>query len=193
MFFCKECRSLFNITKDIKNKQKGGEMTNNVANVFKKFSVGEKIIEKDLQKIKRDNLLNDDRYDNMNKKNQKKFETAIKLVDKKFFEKDNKIEQGTTLQTNAAYFICKFCDNSEEIIPGTLIYSKNYNISDPVETEDYSYAPYDQTLARTRNYICKNPSCQTHKNDSLKEAVLTKNINHQIVYVCCHCHKYWIG
>lgn len=190
MFFCEKCRYMFNITKDIKSKQSGGKINNALAVIFNKYNNTEKIEEKDLKKLKLPNILDDERFEKLNKKDQKKLMSQIKATDKTFFDEEE-IEKPIKIGTNVAYFICKFCKNHRLIEPGTLIYSKNYNTA-TIETEDYTYACYDNTLVRTKNYICKNPNCETHQKDSLKEAVLTKNTLDQIVYVCCHCSTNWI-
>ena len=193
MFFCEKCRYMFNITKDIKNKQMGGKINNALTVIFNKFDANEKINEKNLVKLKGTDLIEDERFDKLNKKDQKKLMSIIKAIDRNFFVEE-KSEEPKKIGDNSAYLICKFCKNHKPIKPATLIYSKNYNIA-TIETEDYAYACYDNTLARTRNYICKNPKCETHLsgNDSLKEAVVTKNATDQVVYVCCHCFTYWIN
>ena len=120
--------------------------------------------------------------------------SQIKAIDSAFFVTEATEDlKGKKIGSNVAYFICKFCKNHKPIQPGTQIYSKNYNTVVSVENDDYTYAIYDYTLARTKNYICKNKKCETHRDDSLKEAVLTKNITDQIVYVCCHCLTNWVN
>jgi len=128
----------------------------------------------------------------MNKKDQRKLISNIKTIDKNFFNKEVPTEK-IKIGSNIAYFICKFCKNYRPITAGTLIYSKNYNSIAVAETEDYTYALYDHTLPRTRNYICKNPECATHSDDALKEAILTKNVMEQIVYICTYCSTSWVN
>lgn len=189
MFFCDKCRYLFNVTKDVKSKQVGGKVSEALTALFDKFSKNEPIVEGDLKEVTMNNLMGDERFENMNKKNQKKMMTTIKSIDKNFFVEENKEDIGS----NIAYFICKFCKNYKPIKPGTLIYSKNYNTSSSSDVDDYTYAIYDQTLPRSRQYICKNDNCETHKNDSIKEAVITKNATEQVVYICTICSTSWIN
>lgn len=192
MFFCEKCRYMFNITKDVKSKQVGGKINNALTVIFDKFKKNEQIIEDDLNKIKGKDILEDERFEMMSKKDQKKMMSQVKSIDKTFFVEEEETAE-PKIGSNVAYFICKFCKNNKPIKPGTLIYSKNYSTVVSVETDDYTYAIHDQTLARTKNYICKNPKCETHKDDSLKEAILTKNATDQIVYVCCHCSTDWVN
>ena len=190
MFFCEKCRYLFNVTKDVKSKQVGGKINEAVTNLFNKYYKNEPIEERDLRKIKGNDLIYDERYEDMTKKEQRKLVSFVKSVDKNFFA-EAEPEVAPKVGSNAAFFICKYCGNFKPIKPGTLIYSKNYNAGDSTEIEDYTYAIYDQTLPRTKNYICKNPKCETHKKDSIKEAVLTKNTSDQIVYICTVCSTNW--
>lgn len=190
MFFCEKCRYLYGVTKDVQNKQIGGKITDALNNIFNKFSKNEPIIDKDIRKLKGIQITNDERFEILNKKDQRRLMSAIKSLEKNFFLPDEP-ESETKVGSNIAYFICKFCKHFIPIKPGTTIYSKKYGSANAGEIEDYSYAIYDQTLQRTRNYICKNEKCETHKKIDIKEAVITKNINEQIVYVCTNCSTYW--
>jgi hypothetical protein len=183
---------MFNITKDVKSKQIGGRINEALTNIFTKYRNNEQLQEKDLKRIIGKDLLDDERFELMAKKDQKKMISWIKNTDKTFFVEEE-VSAETKIGSNIAYFICKYCKNSKPIKPGTLIYSKNYGTVNVAETENYTYAIYDQSLQRTRNYICKNPKCESHKNDAVKEAAMTKNAKDQIVYICTVCSTHWIG
>lgn len=191
--FCEKCSYLYNITKDVKNKQLGGKAQNALTRLFNK-PPDEQIVKRDLKRIKGRDIIDDDRFDALSKKDQKRLITSIKAVDKNFFEED--VESEENQQTNEAFFICKFCKNHKLIKPGTIIYSKKYSTGvvsgdSNNETTDYTYAIYDQTLARTHNYICHNAECETHQDGKTAEAVLTKNSLEQIVYICTTCGTSW--
>lgn len=191
MFFCNQCNFMFNITKDVKSKQIGGKINKAITNLFNKYYTGESLEEDDYKNITIQDIKNDSRYDeDMNVKNQQKFRSWLKSQNPSFIANINAPQTGGS---NEAYFICKSCQNTKLIDPGTIIYSKNYSTNSSIDTEDYTYAIYDSTLPRTRNYICKNKNCKSHTDDKLKEAVITKNNMDQIVYVCVACSKYWSG
>lgn len=192
MFFCEKCRYSFNVTKDVKTKQVGGKINDALNNIFEKFLSNTQIVEKDLNKIKGKDLTDDERFENMTKKDQKKMMSLIKNINKNFFV-DEKIKDDGKIGSNKAYFTCKYCDNFKPIEPGTLIYSKNYDTSESSDMENFSQYIHDYTLARTKAYICKNKSCESHTNDTVKEAVMTKNTTDQIVYVCTACSTYWVN
>lgn len=190
MFFCEKCRYLYNVTKDVKSKQIGGKINEALTNIFNKYNNSEQLSDKDLKKIKGKDLVDDERFENMTKKEQRKIISYVKAVDRNFFTQPEELTENK-VGTNAAFFICKYCGNSKPIKPGTLIYSKSYNATGNTEVEDYTYAIYDQTLAKTRDYICKNDKCPSHTNDKVKEATLTKNTSEQIVYICNACSTFW--
>lgn len=190
MFFCDKCRYMFNVTKDVKNNQRGGKMNNAIQALFDKFRENKPLEDKDLVKLKGKDITDDQRFDTLTKKDQRRIISWIKSYDRSFFNEEQKED---IIGTNAAFFICKYCKNSKPIKPGTLIYSKNYDSINTNEEEDYALAINDLSLARTRNYICKNPECSTHDstNSTTKEAVLTKNKMEQIVYICTTCTTNW--
>ena len=193
MFFCEKCRYLFNVTKDIKSKQIGGRINETLSNIFSKYKSNETLTNRDLRKIKGKDLLEDERFENMTKKEQRKLMSIIKSVDKNFFAKGEE-ETSPKIGSTLAFFICKYCKNSNPIQPQTIIYSKKFSGGEGVtEAEDYTYAIYDLTLPRTRNYICKNRKCPTHKDDDVKEAVLIKDSTDQIKYLCTACSTNWIS
>lgn len=185
MFFCRKCGFTNNYVKDnIHRKATGGETHENVSNVFTKFTNGEELNEEDLEGVQGKQLSRDDRFDNMNKKDQRKFMSAIKNVDKGFFAEDStESDYG-----NIAHHICRSCNFSEPIKTGTVIYTRRYGSETGTsEMEDYSHLIHSNILPRSKNYECKNPKCETHNDINLREAVITKNSKDRTVYVCCVC------
>lgn len=188
MFFCDQCGYLFNITKDVRGKQIGGEINNALNTLIDKFENNESILENDIKNIKSNDLMGNDRYEMMTNKKQKKLISQIKSIDKSFFiESDNdKVETN-----NTAFFVCKFCKNYKKIPPNTTLYIKHYENSNDIEQQNYENQIYDQTLPRTRNYICINDQCESHKKNTIKEAVITKNATGKVIYICTLCLHYW--
>jgi hypothetical protein len=190
MLFCEKCRYVYNVTKDVDNKQLGGKVNTALNTLFEKFSTGKEISESDLKRLKAKDILDDERFDVMNKKNQKKFVTSIKSIDKNFFLSDDTETEATD---SGAFLICKFCHNNKPIEPKTFIYSKNYGPDMTLEVEDYSHMIHDYSLPRTHNYNCANSKCPTHKNPDLKEAVITKNKTERAIYICTTCTTHWVS
>jgi hypothetical protein len=196
MPFCEKCGYSYNITKDIKNKQSGGK-TNTALNIlFDKFATGDSISKSDLKRIKPTDIYDDERFDTLNKKNQKKMLSVVKAVDKDFFsaiDSDESESNSTTTVSDGAHFICKFCKHNKPIEPGTFIYSKTYNAAATTDLDDYTYMIHDMSLARTRAYNCPYAKCETHSKPAIKEAILTKNPTDQVIYVCTICGTDWIN
>ena len=101
--------------------------------------------------------------------------------------KDSKQKGGNN--DKAAYFICNNCGNFEPIAPGTLILKKIVGVADTtVDNSILSDMIYEPYLPRTRNYICKNKDCVSHKDHSQREAVFKRVGNtFNVVYTCVAC------
>jgi hypothetical protein len=93
----------------------------------------------------------------------------------------------------SANFICNNCGFFKEIKPGTQLYNKSYILTNSLTLENPHLKVLDPTLIRTRDYICKNDKCDTHKDKSLAEAVFfrTKQ-SFKLTYVCTHCKTSWL-
>ena len=93
------------------------------------------------------------------------------------------------------YFRCTMCGNSEIVKPRTLIMTKhspNASVAYYDHTLDPTQLIHVQTLPHTRDYICPNKDCATHKDLSQKDAVMSRFGNsHQMMYVCCICKTSW--
>jgi len=190
MFFCKKCGYANNYVKDsIQRKMEGGS-TETVTNLFNKFTNGEEIDKVNLVGISGEEILRDDRFDTMNKKDQRKFLSTIKNIDKTFFDEDPEEIETSTI----AFHVCRSCNYSEQIKSGTVIYTRKYGFdAGSLEVEDYSHLIHSNILLRSKNYTCRNPKCDTHKNTNLKEAVITRDPTDRVIYVCCACQMSMLG
>jgi hypothetical protein len=90
---------------------------------------------------------------------------------------------------------CANCGFSQQIEPGTQILSR---ASDKIATEyldqtKYKDMIYDNTLPLTRKYICPNKTCESHTDNSKKEAAWFKPSLHSygIKYICKTCKVVW--
>lgn len=185
MHFCDHCLTQFNITKDVDSKMIGGAIYNQLEIVFQKFFDGLQLEPEDLEGITIENIYHDSRHENMTKKDKTRLKTWLRTVDKAFVQDSQ--EGG---EAKAAYFICKFCSNYREIEPGTLIFGQNYkSSSDSAEISDLEVN--DNTLSRTKAYICPNGTCETNKDKSKREAVLTRDAAGHVVYICMACNTQW--
>lgn len=106
-----------------------------------------------------------------------------------------KMLKGVEDDSLTAFIICKNCSYSEKLIKRTLILNKMSNFSNDAYTDltKYKYMRYDNTLPHTRDYVCKNKECKTHKNIELKNAKWFRPIQNSYItyYVCCECGTVW--
>jgi len=97
---------------------------------------------------------------------------------------------------NKNYFICENCATYEEIPNNTKLIikqPKNKTYQSYTMYENPEFKKYNSTLLKTRNYICPNPNCETHKHPELRQANIEHiNYNSFIVkYMCEVCGKEW--
>jgi hypothetical protein len=96
------------------------------------------------------------------------------------------------------YLSCTNCTTTYFLEPGTIIDSINFEKSAIINDEDIKSRVSDQTLPRTKDYICPNSKCITNlkKTDPNilieKEAVFYRSgKEYNIKYICCQCNTQW--
>lgn len=110
-------------------------------------------------------------------------------------EQQNKLLSAYTNKKNvviASLFKCNNCGNVEPITSTILLFEVDKRTEETRELTDYEIEFYleDPTIARTKDYNCKNKDCETHKNKDLKEAVFFKNKD-ILTYACVKCKHNW--
>jgi hypothetical protein len=95
--------------------------------------------------------------------------------------------------TSHFYFICNNCSTSYVLQPGTTLYSINFDKSSTsLLNEDVDMKVMDPILPRTKDYICPNKTCATHKQTGDKEAVFYRSgKDYRLKYICCACRTQW--
>lgn len=93
------------------------------------------------------------------------------------------------------YFTCTTCGYSELLKPDTLLISKQ---SHEVAKSYYSShtKPADmlniKVLMHTRDYVCPNKECPTHKKPETRNAIMNRIGNtYQMQYICSICNTKW--
>jgi Fe2+ or Zn2+ uptake regulation protein len=105
------------------------------------------------------------------------------------------METNTAKSTSNAYFICKNCGTYEQIAQGTLVMSKlsTEGNHDFIDNTNYKNMIHVKTLPITRNYICPNDKCGSHKDHEKREAVFFRmGTQYRVRYVCKTCQISWI-
>lgn len=106
---------------------------------------------------------------------------------------DNPINELENKTKSNDYFVCKTCFNSEPIKAGTLLFSKSNNL-DLLKHVNPDIKINNYTLLQTRNYICPNKDCVTHKHPELRHANLERisHKSYKMRYICTQCKTEWI-
>ena len=184
MFICEKCMYMFGIAKNMDQIQFGGS-DDLLKIVFKKFTDQQEPQAQDFEHLSAYMVQSWPTYAKSAKKVKTEFNEWIKLASPHFFD-------DTATTANPALFVCKNCNHNKPIPAKTVLYTRAYGTGNEVDMDDYTHAVHDQTLARTRNYICVNSACSTHKKPETREAALTKNDNNQLVYICTVCAQHWV-
>lgn len=96
----------------------------------------------------------------------------------------------------SAYRICKNCSYFEKMVGKTLVLSRmnmGSNLSNKQDLSKYKYMVHDKTLPHTREYVCKNENCITHKDYSKRDAVWFRPspTSYSTCYACIACNMIW--
>jgi len=180
MYFCPNCSYSFDISKTT-NQTENSEtderkIISKVPDIIKLFESKE-----DLSLYKADFTREEL---NKNKKYQK-LSIEEKQTINQIFEKSLLSE---------AVFKCNNCNNIQEIRETVLLYQYSTDTKDDKikSLNENKFLTKDPLLPRTKDYICKNPSCITHKDDTKKEAVFYRDKNtFKLNYICTVCYFGW--
>jgi hypothetical protein len=211
MFFCPNCDNAFNIAKS--SAQAGGynisdsfSTTESItSNEESSISVGGQkdgsIYENIIKDILSNKLTDDDlKAININKliksiafkklKGDVKQFVYNKLQDSLPKNKKKLLEQHDDYSKSVeAFFICNNCGFTKKINEGTLIFSRTSDtVSQSYVAGDYKAMINSDILPITREYICPNSKCISHKNLSKREAkIIRVNNSFAIKMICLVC------
>jgi DNA-directed RNA polymerase subunit M/transcription elongation factor TFIIS len=96
----------------------------------------------------------------------------------------------------SAFRICKNCSYFERLVGRNLVLSRmssEASISGIVDLSKYKYMIHDKTLPHTRDYLCKNDKCESHKNHDKRNAVWFRPVlnSYSTYYGCVTCGEIW--
>jgi len=183
MFFCPNCGTILDITKQSAMTQKGGSVENIIEKILNN-------IEFDVDDVTLESLTKSDAYKKIEFKEQKDIVyNAIK--DK--LNKSTDCKVGRIVDTS--YHICQNCGYNSIIKDNTLIFEKGTDTSKYEGSLDYEQRIYDNKLPRTRYYECKNKKCPSYDDFTKREAVFFRTIpkEYTVRYVCCACKTTWLN
>lgn len=182
MNFCKKCNFVLNITKkQLSEDEKNHYKITTVESFlnYVKYNITEANQTIDMQ-IDRESLK--EKLLTKFKKNPEKVEELIKQYEIISSKKNN----------FDVYLICNNCNSAYTINPKTVILKTNLGEVQFKEV-NLDYKTQDPTLPRTKDYICHNQKCPTHKDLVNKEAVFFREGKGYLTkYVCCICKEAWV-
>lgn len=188
MSFCKNCDNSLDITKNVSQ-----DVDNKNIKIIVKPDEFIKIIN-DIKKKGATTTVYQITFNEIILKNHL---DTLNLSKEQYDEYINKYKEIFKQQKNISkfYFICSNCSSTYVLQSGMVLYSINLESSSQMiinHDEDLKQKCLDPILPRTKDYICPNKDCKSHKDDNIKEAVFyDSNKNNNISYICCACNKKW--
>lgn len=194
MKYCPKCDNIMDISRSttkvqinvnpttLSNTTTEKSVVNDDENILKVINMFKNDIDITNEKIDIDKLVKSKEYLNLKDKEKKELLKIIKTIE------DDSL---------SAFMICKNCSYCEKITTRTMVLNKmSANSTTGNELNDYSkykFMRYDNTLPHTRDYICKNKDCDTHKNPELKDAKWFRpnQKTYETFYVCTVCGIVW--
>ena len=182
MNFCKKCNYVLNITKkqlDENEKNQYKIATLEAFLNYIKHDMNEANQTVDI-KIDRDSL-------------REKLLLKFKKTPEKVTELINLYDVISTKKNNFDVFlICNNCNSSYTIDSKTIILSTNLE-STGIREVNLEYKCQDPTLPRTKDYICHNEKCISHKDLKVKEAIFFREGTGYLTrYMCTNCKTNWL-
>jgi hypothetical protein len=91
--------------------------------------------------------------------------------------------------------ICVNCDNKMNLKPKTIFYKISYNNLNKNNDDFFNNVDLiigNPILPKTKNYICQNTDCLSHKDLDIKKAVIYRvGDTFNTYYICCVCKYVW--
>lgn len=195
--YCPNCNNILDITKS--TKQVGGKNdSDSDSESSESYEHSDSLIQKILHNKKIDsdtitdneleNILKSDEYKKLEK--EKKEYVYNKIQDLKPVEdKKTTFEKQAAKPTEKVQFICDSCGYRKPIEEGTLIFSRvSSDIVQNYTGSEIKDMKYSSILPRTRKYICPNNDCESHNDNSKREAIFFRlNNTYRVKYICLAC------
>ncbi len=213
--FCPKCQTIFDITQSLSEKiQQDGGVSNvdNIEKIITMILNNDKISQNDINKMitnisitqiiehpiyeqldfKKKNIVYNkiQFYIPHTKKNVSIDEHSGGNKTQSLIYKQSRSEQLEISDKNIAYYRCTYCNYTEYIKPGKLIYSKSSEYEIGQTSFDTTNMKYNPIIPYTRNYICPNGKCISHKKPGKKEAKFFRiGEKYNTIYICMACDE----
>jgi hypothetical protein len=176
MYFCPKCNYSFDISKSTKTVDDRKKLDNPV-DVLKRFKA-QKNLSNYVATFSKDQLEEHKIYRKLSDEDKKTINQVFN---------ENKSFDGIE-------FKCINCNYRKPINETIRLYQVNVNTTYSVyrNIEDNKLLAMNPIYPRTRDYMCKNTNCITHKDTINKEAVyFREKDSYQTNYLCTVCYTSW--
>lgn len=180
MSFCPNCNYFLDISNNITDKFKGGKTKldndNKFIDLFMNgnnniYNIGELIFnEKKLKSNKK--------YKKLSNENKTKLYSIFTSIKNK---------------KSSVYLICNNCNYLDILKSNTILFEDSVIKTSVEDLTILNLRKDDKTLPRTKDYICPNTKCESHKNLLKKEAIFFRPVNNsfKLKYLCTMCNISW--
>ena len=178
--YCPGCNYLLDISKPPASKKGGAEgVVDEVQKLFSLLSKG-KALELETYPIETIQIL----------AAHPKFKKLTPAFKKKI---QARLDENMAKEGNEVFYVCSNCGFHKPLKPGTMLYRKNLgSIETSLETNPYIL--HSTTLPLTRDYLCPQEACPTHKDPTKKMAVMERiGETYQMTYFCTACKHKWLS
>ncbi len=205
--FCPKCQTIFDITHSLSEKTQQDGGVNNIEKMITMILNNDKISQNDINKMITNTSITQitehPSYEELDPSKKNIVYNRIQIYipqtpnikiggnkTKPLIYKQSRGEQLEISDKNIAYYRCTYCNYTEYIKPGTLIYSKSSEYEIGQTSFDTTNMKYNPIIPYTRNYICPNKKCISHKNPKKKEAKFFRiGEKYNTIYICMACDE----
>lgn len=206
MLFCPNCNNVLDVSKTSFKTQKNNPLqdetptTVTTESEVKSETENEDVIDQIINDLIDSKDVDEKVIQNYKMDDFVKHASYVKLDKKTKLSVQNKLSVyfGKIDDSISAYYVCKNCSYSKGIISGSLVMSKtgdeNSFEMDYMNYDKLKNKVYNKALPITKNYICINEKCESHKNIDKREAVFYRiGTSLQVWYTCKTCLNFWKG
>lgn len=180
--FCPNCNNLYDITNINPSQLLSDETETSTSEIDYAEIINNLLKNVDVdQKINLNNLTSHQEY--------KKLSAKQKETINKKLEKNVNASHGNLVPS----YFCTTCGNYEAIKIGSVILDRSICKDNNFDLEKSDEILNDKTLPISRNYICPNNNCESHKDHSKRAAKFNRieKGKYRLIYVCCACKSSW--
>jgi uncharacterized protein YeaC (DUF1315 family) len=168
------------------------KMNANYAEIIRLITSNEAYDEIELSNYNERELL---KHPDFQKLSSKQRDLVLGAVQHMLPESDKRVKSSSIDTSGKLYYECHNCGTRAPVPAGTQIYRQS--VVEQSETvadlDQYRGMADDPTLPRTRNYICPNNKCISHKDPKEAEMVTIRpsTKSYRNISVCCACNYAW--